>query len=278
MNILYHYTTLDGLYGIIENNCIHATHISYLNDPSEEKYFEYILNKLLNVNKEAEYTYEILYDAPYEIIFDNYEKYIISFCELPDSLSMWNYYSKGNGFNLGFQLNNMIDRSRKIIDFKLLETKIVYNEEDQLKILSDYLSEHQNSAKKFEELKRELENSKTKKNNIYSIEQDKLIANFMDGLSVIKKKFKHPSYSDEREVRLIIETSDKFNQIFYRKTLKGCLIPFIKIPITLNNDIISITLHPLQNKLGINGLKHFIKNKKLFHIQIKESEIPFREP
>ena len=35
---LYHYTSIGGLKGIVESNCLHATNIRYLND-SEEFYF-----------------------------------------------------------------------------------------------------------------------------------------------------------------------------------------------------------------------------------------------
>lgn len=35
---LYHYTTMNGLKGIIESGCIHATNVRYLND-TQELYF-----------------------------------------------------------------------------------------------------------------------------------------------------------------------------------------------------------------------------------------------
>ena len=34
-DVIYHYTTQAGLYGIVENHTLHATHFKYLNDATE---------------------------------------------------------------------------------------------------------------------------------------------------------------------------------------------------------------------------------------------------
>jgi hypothetical protein len=280
--IFYHYTSVNGLCGIIENSCIHATHISYLNDPSEEEYFQTILEILLIQDKVIKDIYSILYNRSYENSFANYEKFIISFCELSDSLPMWNYYSRGNGYNLGLHLDNIIKRTKEIENLYSFKSKIVYDHDEQLKILSKIFKKHKNKAEKYRKLSAKMVDCQRLNNEndyqLYSYEQSELIASFMDELSIIKKMVKHPSYSNEREVRLIIETDEEYNQIYYRNSSNGCIIPFIKIPISLNEDIFSITLHPLQNNLGLNGLKHLLNNK---HINLKEnvsiSEIPYRE-
>lgn len=47
---LYHYTTQQGLLGILENKCIWATHYKFLNDYSEIIKFKKQLVQHLNLN------------------------------------------------------------------------------------------------------------------------------------------------------------------------------------------------------------------------------------
>lgn len=44
---LYHYTTLEGLKGIISSNALWATHYKYLNDSSEVDYARSIISEAL---------------------------------------------------------------------------------------------------------------------------------------------------------------------------------------------------------------------------------------
>ncbi|MCX7110673.1 MAG: hypothetical protein NTX45_11215 [Proteobacteria bacterium] len=59
---LYHYTTLQGLFGIIETKCLWATHYKFLNDYSEIKRFRKNLIEFL-----------------YPIVLDHYKKAIPQF-------------------------------------------------------------------------------------------------------------------------------------------------------------------------------------------------------
>lgn len=58
---LYHYTTQDGLIGILDNNCIWATHYKFLNDYSEIDFFKNELVKLIepDVRKSLEKAYSV---------------------------------------------------------------------------------------------------------------------------------------------------------------------------------------------------------------------------
>src|ERR1035437_6854562 len=150
--IFYHYTSVDGLFGIIEYNCLHATNISYMNDPSEEEYFQIILKKFLSQNNISNKTYSTLYNNSYKNVFDNPEKYIISFSELSDSLPMWNYYSKGNGYNLGLRLDHIIKRAKEQEYVASNIVHIIYDENEQLKILSRFFTKHEKVAIKYHKL------------------------------------------------------------------------------------------------------------------------------
>lgn len=282
MELYYHYTSIDGVFGIINSEYINATHIGYLNDPSEEEYFNKVLHQYLNVNEDSKKIYSALYNSSYENAYDSKEKYIISFSELTDALPMWNYYSEGNGYNIGFYLDKIIDRINSKIVLSSFKIKIIYDKNDQLQILEKFFIKYKEEPENINQLSLRMEECRKQNNEreYYNLEYelDNIIISFMEEHSVLKKSFKHPSYSNEREVRLIIEPDHQYENIFYRKTISGILVPYIKIPIKNREDIASITLHPLQSKLGKNGIMHFLKNKGIdLADKISISQIPFRE-
>ncbi len=112
-NILYHYTSLDGLLGIIKDKAIWATNILYLNDASEINY-----SKRLLIDQIYAYKNDILMDKEsiYKLKFidkliDNINEYITdkehsgffvcSFSEKKDLLSQWRgYCPEGIGLSL----------------------------------------------------------------------------------------------------------------------------------------------------------------------------------
>lgn len=52
---LYHYTTLEGLKGILETQTLWATHFEFLNDSSELSTFKDILSNALMVAHESNF-------------------------------------------------------------------------------------------------------------------------------------------------------------------------------------------------------------------------------
>ena len=125
---LWHYTSADGLMGIIkdepnEHKNLHFwfTRSDCLNDPSEGKHilelFGQVSTELLSKNLISQSFYEIIKDAEipntqfinfpipprkgyvHESVLDvaPCHAYICSFSLKEDALDMWRYYSKGNG-------------------------------------------------------------------------------------------------------------------------------------------------------------------------------------
>lgn len=90
---LYHYTTADGLKGIINNRCIWFTHTSILNDPSELKYGKELISKELRkaIAKQSDGNLKNLLEdmSNYIEIFDPifYQTYVACFCKSENLLS-----------------------------------------------------------------------------------------------------------------------------------------------------------------------------------------------
>ena len=111
--ILYHYTTADGLLGILNSKSIWATHVSYVNDRQE---FVYLLDILRAVMRDEEYPelvkfYEIVEAVHNDLIKANFT--VTSFSEAPDLLSQWRAYSSSSlGYCIGFNTESMMQRQK----------------------------------------------------------------------------------------------------------------------------------------------------------------------
>jgi hypothetical protein len=98
---VFHYTTGQGLFRILNSQQLHCSNLRFMNDPSEEFYFDHLIKELLEQEEDLKFIYKNLYNPSYhKAVLNPTEKYIASFSKNGDSLPMWNYYSKGNGYIL----------------------------------------------------------------------------------------------------------------------------------------------------------------------------------
>lgn len=149
--ILYHYTTLEGLKGIIRARSIWATHTSTLNDPTELNYGKEliidVLNEAISGSNDDKITYILnqllIYIKAYDSIL--YQTYVSCFCQSDNLLSQWRgYAAKGGGYNLGMNIQtdtkffHTLDSSRK--ESYVILRKIIYDSDVQKKLIKDYIS------------------------------------------------------------------------------------------------------------------------------------------
>jgi hypothetical protein len=204
--ILYHYTTQQGLLGIINSKSIWATDMFYLNDASEYEYtvnkYKDILTGYLNeIEKKVSPDYnairniyirqprdseKFLKSVP-ELVVDIREQvpsYICSFSENGDILSQWRgYCPQGNGFSIGFDTRELIERL-KIHSFEI--SQCTYDIKEQEDILIDFIkqidNEWYNVADREDELK-------------------KLFKKCFWSFLIIASRFKDNSFIEEKEWR-----------------------------------------------------------------------------
>src|SRR5688572_31127364 len=104
--LVWHYTSPEGLAGIVANRRLRASHAAFLNDPLElrivhERTRE-VWEKLVKEVPELESTVAFLLRPEGLITGD---AYLTSFSEEGDSLSQWRAYSaNGRGYAIGFDL------------------------------------------------------------------------------------------------------------------------------------------------------------------------------
>ena len=102
--LLYHYTTQEGLLGILEKACIWATHYRYLNDASEGQ----IVSKLLIEELTKRTGDEGVISQGKRILSEitSQDVYATSFSEHGNLLSQWRAYSGiSGGYSIGFSPN-----------------------------------------------------------------------------------------------------------------------------------------------------------------------------
>lgn len=238
---LYHYTTWDGLLGIIGTKTLWATHYKFLNDYSEIVLFrdklisflfpyvhkeykklitrcqhiEQKINQSGGLDQNVQHDTEVLVDAQYKATGDNI--YILSFCGQHKDpkinsnglLSQWQGYGTGGGFALVFDTQKL----EEIAELELGRyeysaghmSDLVYNNDE--KKLKEELSEDLSILADFA---KEVFNHMTSNKK----EQEVRIKGYKPFINCITR-YKHYGFKEENEVRIVVLPT-----IFTKKSLK----------------------------------------------------------
>ncbi len=194
--IVYHYCSLEGFLSIIKNASLWISDISKSNDCLESSY---IHNKIKNrIESELEITPEDLHawktGCKVNEVSDHLMlTYVACFSERKDCLSQWRGYADdGKGISIGF-CKKMLESLPKIMHHNLSFSKVIYDEKQQEKYVN----------KVVEEIFRNME---YKGIGLAGIE---LGANHKDEYAI----YKNPSFEEEREWRLILNSYPKWKEI-----------------------------------------------------------------
>ncbi|OUQ55257.1 hypothetical protein B5E58_12575 [Tyzzerella sp. An114] len=235
---IYHYTSPSGLASILFGNSealtLRASRYDTQNDTSEGEVVMEVYRKVLkkfsnieNIPKNLDNIKPtrtlLMYpeiNGKIKITRPECEKYICCFSKNPDSLPMWNYYSKGNayeGYNIGLdvnEFNNCLGKIYKNIEVSSKVYPIIYDEDEQeklvesfiKKVLSQYSPKHDFSVR-------------------YTISNQ---------LAMWQLLFKSKYFKHEEEVRVIInvakKTSSKKSPLDIKYRANGMyIIPYIEM-------------------------------------------------
>lgn len=296
--LIYHYTSADGLYGILTSKEIWCTNCLFLNDMNEynlvQEYIRYLFEIRIEENDDNK-----LFKAVLKIILDNSEDfhafskeitipYVASFSSEGNRLSQWRGYCPNGGYSLGFSMSDftkIINKNeKKEGGFKLdrvnyieknkghQDIKILFNDlcENLKKLLpdTDYVP--------FSRLLIQLDSLTPDEREEIKKKVEAII--FSEGLLFSMKilglspKFKDIAFKEEDEYRLY--TRDNKNLRFLSRN--NILKPYTTFQFdleSLKTIIIGPTNDYEQSELG---LKIFLESKGLEHIEVKRSSIPYR--
>ncbi|EJD6547151.1 TPA: DUF2971 domain-containing protein [Escherichia coli] len=296
---LCHYTSLDGLIGILNENSLWATHLGYLNDTTEllqgincaKKFTDtFITNPHINQNWIDEIKKQI---SSLENVF-NQDIYVTSFCaggyeddleiDVSDILSQWRGYSKQKqGVCLVFDKDDLLDflsstQHSKIKSFdgtvydqrtfEITHRKIEYTslhlDQNIIKInntLSHFFKENLSHLDYF------LDSNLAKQGIINTT------------LHTILPFIKDSGFEQEKEYRIVFHTITNRGLVKYRNN-EGLLTPYISIgrnddnkkPIPIKRIVVGPSSYSCTNATTISNML----NDLGFRSKVEISKIPYR--
>lgn len=280
---LFHYTDARGVLGILDSQQLWATHALYLNDTTEIRYTEELVEEIyLSLIEQAKPGDKEISDFnnPLWIYRDflsrlsykslrvkpNPDYFVSCFCEKDDLLSQWRGYgNRGFGYAIGFDTKPLLNHPKNAFELR----KVIYSVEEQKQIVNEILEAVIASLKR-------MTNTMNVDSAMFFTEAHAQI--FEEEITKYSTFFKHPTFHEENEWRLICfptRNADS-NQIKYRC---GCLgiIPYVEVRLPDDkNNIASIRIGPtVQPELAIKALE-MLAGIKYLNLEISSSAIPLR--
>ncbi|MEK4479979.1 DUF2971 domain-containing protein [Paenibacillus sp. FSL R5-0876] len=274
-SLLYHYTSINSLFSIIENKEFWVTRSDYMNDTSEVIYFREVVKKALDNHLNKACT-SIEWVTWKQFIKDKliYERsslssliFILSFSKNPDSLSMWNYYGKNDGYNFGILKSDLdLMMKSKYRGGAMKSGSLIYEFDLQVDIL---VNELKNAFEIF------CKNPSVE--GILERVTSELSQRFFD----YSFFFKHSAFKNEEEYRYSFLYMS--NSTWLYRPYMGVIAPYVKIKDKDDSRMLSIktiTIGPLiKHERAFEGMKSWLSSKGYRHqdeIDLKKSSVPIR--
>jgi len=288
VDCIFHYTSPLGFQSILfqdpNNVTLWASRYDCLNDVSEgtiaEEILKEVCDELLENKKIDDYLHDLFSTVTLprtallhynkgesiKITRPEFDRYVCSFSKNKDSLSMWNYYSKGNryeGFNIGFYATNLKESLENFlgsVEAVPHVFPVIYKKSEQKQLIEKML---------------------LKLKDLYKKEQEPqiryIISNRLLDWSLI---FKKECFEHEEEVRIIVFIAKHETKIPVNYRINsGYLVPYIELKID-KDSVSDIVFGPLQ--MDKKQKSHQVKimeeliSSKSYSAIVDYSEIPVR--
>ena len=279
-NIGYHYCGVEAFFEIIKNKKIWLSDASYSNDKKEIKWIDDLVDNLLKelVTKESLSTNDTsIFKKNYESFKDK-KSYIFCLSKKKDLLSQWRgYANNGKGVAIGFRMNLAIP----ILKIPPINNSVSKDPRGNLKSnvfkigYGDTIYEKNLNVKEYE-------------NKIKQYPNDIDMCALM--VKEIASFFKHPSFEEEQEVRIVYSPANnpqmqqnkhlddalkKISEKKYRYS-NGQIIPYFEFDFKDNcNLLISEIILGPKCILKKDDLKEFLKSNGFEITKIINSGSPY---
>lgn len=241
LNILYHYTDIGGLKGIIENQCFFSSNSAYLNDKEEFyngiKLFKTAVIDYAKTLNDKTLIQEVLNELNAK---DESFHYVTCFSLEGDLLSQWRAYADdGKGIAIGFDLNNLIEAFKPKATGMLIEYNKSVQKQAVKKIVKTTVDFYYSKLPLLEKINQK---------NIY-----KVIA--QEANEVFNKyigQFKHNSFQEEREFRFDLSIDldiNKSRELSYRVSKNNLLVPYLHLKTNYKEEVDSKLLSSQQETI-----------------------------
>ncbi len=272
--VLYHYTSLSGLQGMISGGSIWVSDLAYMNDTSELSYATSLISdELARAALEAsEPLRELLRRAEHPTHpTDAAAGYLAAcFCGDGDLLSQWRAYGDGGkGYSIGFDAFRFPSQDR-------LLRKVIYDPEEQKSLIRDTVSR---VAALFLKI--------AAGRSIADLDEDRTLPAFSAFISSFLSEysfaFKHSAFKEEAEWRLIIPfMRDELLASMKFRPSAGLLIPYAELSFSDGVQLPRLPLleiiqgPSLYPKLNLKAVHLLLERYGYDHVEVGGSLAPLR--
>lgn len=280
---LYHYTTTDGLLGILSTKKIWAAHFSQLNDRQELEAGSAIIHDVattLSTDSAVPPPQRAFFDAFVDFhakhtIPETADIFVASFSQEGNLLSQWRAYAGGGGgYSIGLQ-PEYSDEDHPEAPLAVGLLKCTYDENAfRTRVRHDFLAVS-------EALQRYVTAHAQDEADLNKFVKSGVL-NLMAHTGTLVPRFKDPSFAEEREWRVIAmpRLALRSELVKFRTAPRG-VVPFMEIPLCDDADplpLAKVILGPTADaKTGLRATRlllerHGFTDKSL----VEASGIPFR--
>ena len=230
---LYHYTTAEGLQGILASQKLWFTDAEYMNDASELSYgHELIVSQIREVEESSQGIVNRFLRATRANLntfkVKGLTPYVACFCEDGDLLSPWrSYANRGGGYALGIRidpdvrwtLNKKIPKLRKVIYDPPLQNELVREAISRF-VKAQRTLDVASLAKRYHGSDRQADLAAV---NTPAIHLSNVLVEYI-------LSFKDHTFREEREWRMIYVVSSIRQKKYLRfRTADGYVVPYVEI-------------------------------------------------
>ena len=275
---LYHYTTAEGIRGIVENREFVATKSDFLNDKMEFQYAvevmeqlieRYIVNTDLRMQFSAKLKAEIdrigiISSAHAALDEDEMSFYVVAFSKQNNNSLLWAEFTDFRGYCLEFDYEKIVEGFRHRV---FLHGTVIYDEEEQMNGLLESLLSciHSLVEKGAKDLQGFFEED--------AIPSEESLNQLVDAMAVVCSVytmcFKKSYFAGEEEYRFI------FPPLHYEKgqdrpqfrLLDQIFLPYIMVELETEQQELplqSVMVGAKNNSdIAVRGMKYFLKTQGL---------------
>lgn len=279
----YHYTDAAGLKGIIEKDAIWLTERVHLNDPTELTYgLKFALDwcdKQLETGDRLGSTFFGLLRRGLDSIPPVIAAYVSSFSLAYDVLSQWCRYSDdGRGFCLEFSPDFLENQRTDYSGPGGLYAYVVDYRESEIKDRQESCLARAHEYMKRPDIKRAVSQEHSPREFIVGMQNAITYELIWNAL-----QFKHPAYSDEREVRILL-TGDPANlrtcAMHKTRVRRNELVSYVEFPFSpsiLTAGLLRrVIVGPAASRESVASAEALLQSAHLGQVEVIQSSIPYR--
>jgi len=270
--MLYHYTSIAGLKGIVQTRRVWATIVHYLNDAKEFRHAMDVVRNLMSQRRDDTTDrasidfYTNLGESLPQIRGVNACAFSLS--AKGDLLSQWRgYCPPEGGYSIGFQTDLLRPHLQRQ-NFDLVPC--VYDHSAQQNLLRVILDD---ALSKFRRL---TETKQADQEQAFEASQEQFFFDFSRVVPVLKD----PAFAEEGEWRAVLSlVSSRHPQMGYRVN-KSMAVPHFELELESKEHPLplrEIVVGPMQyQELAMNGLSSLFEREHVSYWSIRRSLIPYR--